>query len=234
MTLNLNYSLLKKIILAKGYQWFDEAYKPNIVGVRTSVIQPNIYNDLMFIAWKDKFGKEYFHSYTQTTLPGKYHLNNPNVQQQGCAILVPGQYLNCWIKGTHGKTRPHDALVQFGGPVIVWRDNDKDDIPEFEGPGVHLQKNAWIGLNLHAPWSEEERKFIDKDSAACQVASNSKAHVRFLMNVVDLCIKNKLGYIPKNSDLHIVDEHGKLVNQKLWVYFSYTLLVESDLKLATT
>lgn len=232
MIVNLNYSSLKKLILAKGYQWFDEPYKPNIVGLRTETIVPNLYNDLMFVAFKDKYGAESFYSYTCTTLPGKYFLNHPNVQQKGCGILMPGQYLNCWIKGTHGKTRPHDALVQFGGPVNVWRDNDGDDIPEFEGPNVTVQKNAWIGLNIHAPWSEAERKEIDKDSAACQVASNSKAHEKFLMKAVDQYISSKLGYVPKNSDLHITDAKGNLVNKKLWVYFSYTLILEKDLKLA--
>lgn len=232
MTLNLNYSVLKKIILAKGYQWFEKPYQPNIIGLRSNTILPNIYNDLMFIAYKDEFGKEFFANYTQTTLPGKFHLNNPNIKQNGCGILMPGQYVNCWIKGTHGNTRPHDALVQFGGPVNVWRDNDKDDIPEFEGPNVTIQKGVYIGCNLHAPWTEEERKFIDKDSACCQVASNSWAHVKFLIAPVDLYIKKQLGYIPKNSDLHITDVKGNLVNKKLWVYFSYTLLIEDDLKLA--
>lgn len=216
----MDYQSLKKIVLKKGYKWFEEKFNPNLVGVRTELIQPNIYNDIMFVAWIDGDGKEKFFAYSQTTLPGKFWLNNPS-RPSGCGILMPGQYVECWIKGTHGKSRPHDALVQYGGGVNVYRDNDKDNIPEFEGPNVKVEKNVYIGCNIHASWAPGERKTIDKDSAACQVAANNKHH-ETMMGVVNERIKSVLGRLPSNAEI--------MNDKKLWVKFSYTLLLEKDLK----
>lgn len=216
----MNYDTLKGIILGKGYKWFEEPENLNIIGIRTQLIVPNVFNDLMIIGYIDAKGEKKIFSYTQTTLPGKFWLNKPT-NPKGCAILIPGQYINGWIKGTHGKTRPHDALIQYGGPVNVFRDNDKDDVPEFEGPDVTVEKGVHIGLNIHATWNVEERKYIDKDSAACQVASMAWAHEK-LMSLVDNWIIKKLGRLPSNKEI--------LADKSLWVPFSYTLLLEKDLK----
>jgi len=215
------YEDLEKIVKAKGYKWFVEALKPNIVAIRTNLIVPNVYNDIMCVAYVDKVGKKFFFTYSITTLPGKFWLKNP-LNPKGCGILIPGQYVDGWVKGTHGKTRPHDALLQIGAGVNIYRDNDKDEIPDFSGPGVTIEKNVFIGLNLHASWAIGDRKNIDKDSAACQVSATSWAHENILMKAVDNYIISQLGYLPTNSQI--------MNDRKLQVKFTYTLLVEKDLK----
>lgn len=221
----MTYAALKNIILKKGYKWFDKLYQPNLIGVRTNLVIPNVYNDIMFVAYldKDKNGNivEKVFTYSQTTLPGKFWLNSPS-NPKGCAILPEGQWLDCWIRGLHGKTRPHFALVQRGAPLDVIRDNDKDDIAELTGPATTREKGVWIGLNIHASWAVGDRKYIDKDSAACQVSANCWHHEE-MMKVVEKYIKSVIGYVPSPQEAE--------ENPKLQVRFSYTLLNENDLKL---
>lgn len=220
----MNYDSLKKVILAKKYIWFEKPFELNIVGVRTSLIHPNIYNDIMCIAFLDEKGVKNYFTYTITTLPGKFWLNEPS-RPEGCAIVMPGQYLNIYVKGIHGHTRPHEALIQYGSGINIWRDNDRDDIPEFEGPKVTIEKNVFIGANLHASWAKGERFMIDKDSAACQVAAENENHEQYLMQNVYNLEKHVLGYIPTCAQ--IMADKAK----KCWVLHTYTLLVENDLKL---
>lgn len=217
--MTVTYENLEAIVKGKGYKWFTEPGKLNLIGIRTNLIVPNVYNDIMCIAYIDAKGVKKAFNYAQTTLPGKFWLNNP-MNPKGAGILRPGQYTS-WVKGTHGKTRPHDALIQIGGPVNIWRDNDKDDIAEFEGKGVTKEDNVYIGLNIHASWAKGDRAFIDKDSAACQVSFNSWNHEQ-MMALVDAYIISQLGYLPTNKAI--------MENPKLQVKFTYTLLEEKDLK----
>lgn len=216
----MNYDQLQIIVTGKGYKWFTEAWKPNLIGVRTNLVIPNVYNDLMFLAYVTDKGEKKIFAYSQTTLPGKFWLNSP-LSPKGTGILIPGQYVDCWVKGTHGHTRPHDALLQIGGGVNVVRDNDKDSIPELTGPNTSVEKNVYIGLNIHASWAIGDRKTIDKDSAACQVASNSWNHEQ-MMKVVDAYYASKLGKLPTNAEI--------MAKREYQVKISYTLLTENDLK----
>lgn len=213
----MDYERLKTIVLGKGYKWNEDPLYPMLVGVRTELIIPNVYNDLMFVCWVTETGEKKVFSYTITTLPGKFWLNNPSMPV-GTAILMPGQYFS-WIKGTHGHTRPHDALVQFAGGVNIVRDANKNDLAEWKG--LPIKTNQFIGCNIHASWAIGDRKFIDKDSAACQVASNSWNHIQ-LMDKVNAYIKKKLGSLPTNAEI--------MNDKKLWVVFGYVLLEEKDLK----
>ena len=215
--MELTYDKLKAIVLGKGYKWIDEPLYPMLVGIRTTLLVPNVYNDVMCVCYVTDKGEKKMFSYTQTTLPGKFWLNNPS-RPEGCAVLVPGQYF-AWVKGTHGHTRPHNALVQFGGPVCIVRDNDKDDLAEWEK--MPILTNQYIGCNIHASWAIGDRKFIDKDSAACQVGSNSWNHEQ-MMKQVDLYIIKKLGRMPSNTE--------SMNDPKSQVVIGYTLLLEKDLK----
>jgi hypothetical protein len=215
-----NYDTLKKISLDKGYKWFDEPLKLNIIGIRTNLCIPNVYNDIMCVCRIDDKGVKNVFSYNQTTLPGKFWLNNPS-NPKGCAILPEGQYIDKWIRGIHGKSRPHAALIQRGGPLDIIRDNDKDDLAELTGPNCVLEKGVWIGLNIHASWAIGDRKYIDKDSAGCQVSANAWHHEQLMLRVNDY-EKKVLGFIPTYEQME--------KNPKYQVKFSYTLLNEKDLK----
>src|SRR5690349_6784023 len=108
---------------AKGYQVFTNGH-PNIVGIRNSErSNEDYFNDLCWVWWTDG-GKEIAHNYTITTHPGNYYLQHPIAGSNGTAILVPGQYIDCWELGMHrGK---QFALCQRAGEVAVYRDNNKD------------------------------------------------------------------------------------------------------------
>lgn len=217
----MKYREFKNIILKKGYKWVDEPLYPNLIGERTDVIKPNLYNDIMYAARINKKGEEEVFSYLITTLPGRFHLESPG-KPEGCGILLPGQYFS-WVKGLHGKTRPHEALVQLAGAVEIVRDNDRDSIPEITGPLCKKFSNQYIGLNIHASWSTEDMKFIDKDSAACQVASRNEDHEK-MMSWVDEYLIKKYGFLPT------IEQLQDFKTKKYFCPFGYTLLVESDLK----
>ena len=92
----------EKLFKSKGYFWFTKGtYNLNIVGVRSSNNNnvTNKYDDILVVDYNtDSCHKRV--CYTITTEPGKYYmqkLGNP----KGTAILVPGQYRNCWQIGLH-------------------------------------------------------------------------------------------------------------------------------------
>ena len=59
----------------------------------------------------------------------------------GTAILVPDQYRGVYKIDTHGGKRRYTALCQRLGPVKIWRDNNRDRIPDYEGP-IHEGHSA--------------------------------------------------------------------------------------------
>jgi len=143
------------------YRLFTDA--PNIVGVRKKWGTVNKFDDLMMYFSLGE--KPYFFAWDITTDPGTHWLQNPE-NVKGTAILVPGQYIDCWQIGLHrGK---YKALTQCR-PVKVYRDNDKDNehdlSPESVDTGV-------FGINLHRAHEEFNLEKVDKYSAGCQVIQN--------------------------------------------------------------
>lgn len=227
----MDYSTLKKIQLSNGFQWFDEPFKPNIIGVRTKLIVPNVMNDLKFVAWKDKTGKEFLLSFTQTTLPGKYYLESKEFRpKEGCAILLANKQYHSWIMGIHGKVRPHKGLLQLVGGVDIARDNNTNPYAEVSGPDTKIFLNQYIGCNHHGPWQDVEVKLIDQNSAACQVLNNKKYQEQ-MMWVVEEYHQVVLGYKPTPEQIFAnLSEKDK---NKQWfkkIIISYTLYDEVNFK----
>jgi len=82
-----------------------------------------------------------------TTEPGKYY----DVQHvigwggQGAALIDLG-YQECWQVGTHHPGyAPHEALVQTGAPVKVWRDVERNFT---RGQGTI--QSGYYGINHHS------------------------------------------------------------------------------------
>jgi len=141
------------------------AWNLNIIGVRSAARKANVFDDQMHVAFKDETGQWVNLSFECTTDPGAYWLAKP-MQVTGTAIMAPGQY-----RGSHkiGKHRgKYTALVQTGGRVSYFRDNDKDEILDME-PGT--EQSGYIGLNLHKAGSDSTS--VDRWSAGCQVIANS-------------------------------------------------------------
>ena len=92
---------------------------------------------------------------------------------KGTAILVPGQYRGSHKIGLHrGK---YKALVQTGGRVCVYRDNNKDDILDMD-PAT--EQDGYFGINLHKAGSHSTE--VDKWSAGCQVWANADDFAAFM------------------------------------------------------
>ena len=151
-------------------------YNLNIIGVRTSDMTPNVFNDWLYVVYKDESDQWVELRYQITTDPGLYYLNNP-MSVRGTAILKPGQY-----RGSHklGKHRgQYDALVQRR-LMTVYRDTNKDDVYDME-PGS--ERTGYFGINIHRASSRRESTQVDRWSAGCQVFANPNEYAMF----IELC-----------------------------------------------
>lgn len=187
---------VKAVMEAKGYTVLTGGH-PNIVGIRNANKVSNTFDDRAFVWWDDK-GKEESHYYTITTNPGFYYLENPIAGTKGTAILVPGQYLNCWELGVHrGKQK---ALIQTQGQVRVYRDEDKDTALDMIPATIDT---GYFGINLHNAGLGDPA-VINSWSAGCQVWAFHLAHEKLMAQFAQLA---EAGGFKK---------------------FSYTLLMQED------
>jgi hypothetical protein len=145
--------------------------------------------------WLDKDNRlERYFRYIITTEPGLPWLLKP-FNQKGAAILKPGQYIDAYTLGFHGKGRfRHEALIQVL-PVEVYRDNNKDDRHDFVGSDKGL-----FGLNIHraSPWFDITET-IDTFSAGCQVF-RSKSEFEEFINLCKLSGQKRFTYTLINEN----------------------------------
>ena len=113
--------------------------------------------------------------YPATTEPGTSILQRPIVKG-GTAILVPDQYSGVYKIDTHGGKRRYTALCQRFGPVKIWRDNNRDRSPDYNGP---IQEGSF-GINIHRQWGSDDREYTGGVSAGCQVFQSSKDFYEFM------------------------------------------------------
>jgi len=170
----------------------------NLVGVRRDSKGTNEFDDYLIVLYRD--GKEMVQSsYPITTDPGKHWLEHP-INPRGTAVLVPGQYRGGWKLGKHQNN--YEALVQRKA-CKVWRDNNKDEIIDYEG--MEAADKGFFGINIHRSNPYSESFLVNKWSAGCQVFKRVEDYNEFL----GLCKKSAVIY--GNS-------------------FTYTLITEQDLR----
>lgn len=132
----------------------------NILGLRDeSNMRNDIYND--YIIAHDEHEAYMFNA---TTDPGVFYTNNP-LSDGGCAHLCYGFYKNAYIIGIHAKGKPyqHEALVQRGNKVKIWRDKNKN----FEQDEIEKVEEGYFGINIHKNLSSQTN--ILYSSAGCQI-----------------------------------------------------------------
>jgi hypothetical protein len=207
--MELTIDRLKQVFKNKGYAWRED--RPNIIGVRTNINVPDVFNDFLCVVYKDN-GAEVIKTYLITTEPGITHqkdLLNP----EGCAVIEPGQYKDAYALGFHQgkdgiKINPkkgvpypkHRALVLVGD-ITIKRDKDKDGIAGNSGT-IMSGKNT--GCNIHGTMDGPKTEKIGPWSAGCQVHAIWK-------NKEEMCdICEKFRAVTKNR-------------------FDYTLILEKDL-----
>jgi len=183
--------LLFDALQKKGYTIFTEmpsilAPNLNIIGLRAKPGTPNAFDDLICFLWQER-GAWHLESWAATTDPGTYWLQNP-MRVDGTAILCPGQYRGCWALGLHKGQYP--ALVQAKpDSFAVWRDGDKNVVPNFGGTVYHDAG----GINMHH--AGEASLKVDKWSAGCQVFARTADYAR----AMDLIQQSAATFGPKFS-----------------------------------
>ena len=176
---------IETTVKEKGYKWFednnDKGYDVNIVGVRNSKTKgrgTNAFDDCLTISYKID-GEWQFHCFQCTTDPGTAYMDNPILENTGCAILKPGQY-----RGSH-KLRLHQGKYLALGqkkPMKIYRDANLDGKYDLIEESV---REELIGINIHRATSRSGGKStrVDKWSAGCQVIADNDDWHEFL----DIC-----------------------------------------------
>lgn len=185
----------------KGYAFFEKGdYNLNIIGVRNNSGDATRFDDFLNLVYKID-GEWVCDIYKATTEPGENILKRPikEVRHKGTAILVPDQYRSTYKIGPHGPTR-YTALIQRGGKVRVWRDNNRDNVPDYHGP----EEEGWFGINIHKHRGSGARVNTGGVSAGCQVFQDTPDFYEFMDTCQEAC-----------------DRYGNS--------FTYTLIMESDL-----
>lgn len=162
----LKSTALQNIIQSKQYIWYDDG-RLNLIGIRSKNRRANKFDDWFTITYRSD--KNYYKTYIYpcTTDPGSHWLSNL-LNPKGCAILVPGQYVNVYSLDLHrGK---YEALCQRNGPVRVYRDKNKDEILDMAPKTIHKGE---FGINIHKA-GDGLTKFVGPYSAGCQVFANEE------------------------------------------------------------
>jgi len=146
----------------------------NIFGIRYDMNQEDD-------VWNDKLGimtANNIYLWIGTTDPGK---KATKTSEKGAAHLCLGYHKNIWQVGIHGTHNPnfaHNALVQTGNKVKIWRDKNKD-FKENDG----FYDEGYFGINFHRASKVENVLYIGPFSAGCQVTQDVK-DFEFAMNLI--------------------------------------------------
>lgn len=196
--MNLNFESVKNAVINAGHNFFENGnYNLNLVGIRNAENISDTFNDWLCVLFYIDLQPMFF-KFPITTDPGLHYRNNP-ISKKGAAIVKPGQYPGVWCIGFH--RGEYKALVQKS-PITVYRDNDKDNTLDIDGP----TDSGFHGINCHRSIVTGVSKKVGRWSAGCQVFAYSYD----FQIMMALCEKSR----------------------SLWGNaFTYTLLEENDFEL---
>ena len=211
----VNIRGLIKQLKKKDFVVYDEPYKLNIVGIRANTTVPNKFDDMIFVFYKDDKNKWVGKAYPATTDTGTYWLKNP-MNKKGSALLKEGQYVDAYKIGQHGQTK-YTALRQQK-PVTVFRDYNRDAVLDFyngkEDTGMH-----WI--NIHRANKKGTTKYVDRNSAGCQVFQNADDFAEFM----EMAQKHKAKH-GNNFTYTLIDERAYIRSmRRVGVYLGVGLVL---------
>ena len=173
---------MEQLFKSKGYVWYTEPYKLNIVAVRNSSRVPNTFDDYLYLVYKVNTNTWEIKQWVITTDPGSRSLKTPRTSK-GTAILVEGQYVNTHKVDLHQGN--YKALCQRLGPVKVYRDANRDNKLDLN-PKTIVSGN--FGINIHkAGWDSTT---VEDWSAGCMVFKRSRDFTDF-MSIVNKSAKLK-------------------------------------------
>lgn len=163
-------------------------YNLNIWGFRSTDRDTIHFNDMFAVFYQDMKNVWHLELFEGTTDPSNILLADP-MNEDGTAILVPGQHIRLWTFGYHKGRKDHKALIQYS-PCRVFRDNNKDNViddnlPIFEG---------MFGINMHRANAYKHSDVIGLHSAGCQVHEDVDKYNKTFIPLVTKCCNegNKL------------------------------------------
>jgi len=183
--MNTTFTLddIKLLFKLKKYQFANQPYKLNIVGIRAIDKTVNIFNDMIYVFFTGDRSETFEYRFNATTDPGMDWLKtllNPN----GTAVLVPGQYQGAYQLALHqGK---YKALCQRK-PVKVYRDKNRDDVINFNANTI---EEGIFGINIHRANLNGLSTYVGKHSAGCQVIQK----VSDFNKLIELAEKHKASH----------------------------------------
>lgn len=197
-----NLEQLRRVMSSRNYKFFESgSYNLNIIGIRNSETEhkvTNKFDDLITVSYKDDKGDWQYHEFDCTTDPGTHYMHDPILEDDGTAILVPGQYSRSHkIRKHQGK---YEALGQQN-PVSVYRDNNRDDVYQMNTESIDT---GLFGINIHRATAKVGKTStqVDKWSAGCQVFAVKSDFDKFMeiMYAAKVTWGNAFTYTLINSD----------------------------------
>lgn len=165
---NADYGERPKAFTGKheGRAWETSPMLFNVIGIQGYMIkqgvvpnQPNVWNDVIALAWIDEGGQKQTKFFVASTDPGSYYFRNP-VNSGGTAHLALGQYR--MEKGPHNG---HPAFIQ-GGNMLLWRANKGTKYLDINTP---MEEGRYNWINNHAGFAWTPETLVEWSSAGCQV-----------------------------------------------------------------
>ena len=151
----------------------------NIIGIRSAMDIPDVFNDLIILYIPVL---NIFNVFEATTDAGLFYMNNP-MNVKGTGILKSGQYLNTYRLGWHGKSdlTKHKALIQVKN-VTVYRDVNRDSKKDYLttdtglfGCNIHTTGSTMCGIPIK----------VGKWSASCQVVRDNRKFQKEFIQVLE-------------------------------------------------
>lgn len=172
--MNITTATLERAMKDKGHRWFEKGdLNLNIIGIRTPGVEVNKFDDFLTLSCKVE-GEWTTQVWPATTDPGLPWLKNPISERKGVAALAPGQYPVYAVSYHRGK---YEAVCQRRGPVRVFRDNNRDDVIDFDPESI---EEGEFGINIHRADASGTTRWVGKYSAGCQVFASMRDFIVFM------------------------------------------------------
>lgn len=173
---------LVEVMMQKRLPLYVGPHEANIIYVEgmnpdgsANANTPNEFNDIRTVLSYVNGKPTIVGIWEATTEPGRKYTFSP-INPNGAARIALGYHKDVWQVGTHMASKPsgHEALVQTGDEVTVYRDLNKDFKRDGDKPDT-----GWFGINQH--WGYDLPKGdIGGASAGCLVGRTKAGHQQFM------------------------------------------------------
>lgn len=169
----VKYMQLKKYEIFQGIRQYNIVYIEGMNGDGTlNSDPPNNFNDRRMVIQIVDGVPAIVGNWQATTEPGYRYTERP-MNPEGAARIKFGQY-KAWQVGIHGTADRHEALIQTGGTVTVYRDFNKD----YQRVG-DKEDTGYFAINQHWGYDLPSNN-VYYASAGCLVGRLRQGHREFM------------------------------------------------------